>query len=87
MDSESTTIHPTVTVRLDLKCSESLRAVREQAARTYLSHVMAKAGGVVHEAARSCGVEYGNFRKMLKRYLPDFRSTHPPVKGGRPKGS
>jgi DNA-binding NtrC family response regulator len=55
----------------DLSYPEAKRHSNASFDRRYLEDVLARAGGVISEAARSAGMDRSNFRRLLTRYQID----------------
>jgi two-component system response regulator HydG len=63
--------------RFDLPFAEAKQAAIDEFERSYLADVLRRSGGRVAEAARLCGLDKSNFRRIIRRHGLDVTSFRP----------
>jgi DNA-binding NtrC family response regulator len=67
--------------RFDLPFARAKQAAIDDFEHRYLQDVLRRAGGRVAEAARLCGLDKSNFRRLIRRHglnVATFRSSSAP---------
>jgi DNA-binding NtrC family response regulator len=67
--------------RSNLPFARAKQAAIDEFERGYLEEVLRRSGGLVAEAARLCGLDKSNFRRLLRRHRVDLSQFRGPAAG------